>query len=223
MKNLNQSPIEVLAPAGNPECFYAAINNGADAVYLGLSSFNARMRAENFTTSNIRDFIKHAHTFGVKVYITINTLLKDDDFDELVEMVKVLIDAKADAFIVQDYGVAHVLKTCFDGIVLHASTQMGIHNLDGALFAEKLGFSRIVLSRETKLEDIKLIKQHTNLEIEYFVQGALCVAFSGNCYLSSLEKNLSGNEGKCLQLCRLPFTNNQTGETKYYLSLYINH
>ncbi len=218
MNNLNKSPIEVLAPAGNPECFYAAINNGADAVYLGLSSFNARMRAENFTTSNIRDFIKHAHTFGVKVYITINTLLKDDDFDELVEMVKVLIDAKADAFIVQDYGVAHILKTCFDGIVLHASTQMGIHNLDGALFAEKLGFSRIVLSRETKLEDIKLIKQHTNLEIEYFVQGALCVAFSGNCYLSSLEKNLSGNEGKCLQLCRLPFTNNQTGETKYYLS-----
>jgi len=218
MKNLNQSLIEVLSPAGNPECFYAAINNGADAVYLGLSSFNARMRAENFNTSNIRDFIKHAHTFGVKVYITINTLLKDDDFDELVKMVKVLIDAKADAFIVQDYGVAHVLKTCFDGIVLHASTQMGIHNLNGALFAEKLGFSRIVLSRETKLEDIKLIKQHTNLEIEYFVQGALCVAFSGNCYLSSLEKNLSGNEGKCLQLCRLPFTNNQTGETKYYLS-----
>lgn len=210
--------LEVLAPAGNPESFNAAINNGADAIYLGLSSFNARMKAQNFTTENIREYVSLAHTFGVKIYVTINTLLNDDDFDELINLVKALTEAKVDAFIVQDYGVAHILKTSFEGIVLHASTQMGIHNLEGAKFAEKLGFSRIVLSRETKLEDIKQIKQHTNLEIEYFVQGALCVAFSGNCYLSSLEKGLSGNEGKCLQLCRLPFTNNLTGETKYYLS-----
>ncbi len=210
--------LEVLAPAGSPECFMAALNSGADAIYLGISAFNARMKAENFSEDNIRHYISLAHTHGVKIYITVNTLLEDDDFDELIKTVKFLTEAKADAFIVQDYGVAYVLKNCFDNIVLHASTQMGIHNLEGAKFAEKLGFSRIVLSRETKLEDIKAVRKNTKLEIEYFVQGALCVAFSGNCYLSSIEKNLSGNEGKCLQLCRLPVTNNQTNQTKYYLS-----
>ena len=177
MKNLNLNKLEILSPAGNPECFYANINNGADAVYLGLSSFNARMKAENFTTDNIREFVKYAHKFGVKVYVTVNTLIENEDFDEFISMIKILVDAKVDAFIVQDFGIAHLLKTSFDGIELHASTQMGIHNLNGAKVAEKLGFSRIVLSRETSLEDIKEIKNNTNLEIEYFVQGALCVAF----------------------------------------------
>lgn len=218
MKNLNLNKLEILSPAGNAECFYANINNGADAVYLGLSSFNARMKAENFTTDNIRKYIKYAHKFGVKVYITVNTLIENEDFEEFLKMIKALIDAKVDAFIVQDFGIAHLLKNSFDGIELHASTQMGIHNLNGAKIAEKLGFSRIVLSREATLEDIKEIKNNTNLEIEYFVQGALCVAFSGNCYLSSLEKNASGNEGKCLQLCRLPYENSLTHQTSYYLS-----
>lgn len=215
---MNFENLEVLSPAGDAESFYAALNNGADAIYLGLNNFNARMRAENFSKENIREFISLAHSFGVKIYITINTLLNDDDFDELVSLVKVLTNAKADAFIVQDLGVAHVLKTCFKNITLHASTQMGIHNLEGALVAEKLGFKRIVLSRETTLKDIEEIHKNTNLEIEYFVQGALCVAFSGNCYLSSIENGLSGNEGKCLQLCRLPYLNSKTDETKYYLS-----
>ena len=217
-KNVCFENLEVLAPAGNAECFDAALSNGADAIYLGLSEFNARMKAQNFTTGNIREFVKKAHLVGTKIYITINTLIQDNDFEPLVEMVKKLIEAKVDAFIVQDLGVAYVLKNSFDGINLHASTQMGIHNLDGALMAEKLGFSRIVLSREASLEDIKQIKQNTNLEIEYFVQGALCVAFSGNCYLSALENNASGNEGKCLQLCRLPYTNNLNGKTTYALS-----
>ena len=214
--NLNN--LEVLSPAGNAEGFYAAINNGADAVYLGLSKFNARMKAENFSTDNIREFVKFAHTFGVKVYVTINTLFDDDNINDLIEMINEIIDAKIDAFIVQDLGVAYLLKSAFPGIILHASTQMGIHNLDGAKVAEKLGFSRIVLSRETSIQDIKQIKQNTNLEIEYFVQGALCVAFSGNCYLSALENGMSGNEGKCLQLCRLPYTNNKNNETSYALS-----
>lgn len=220
MKNINPNfkDIEILSPAGNPECFFAGLNNGANAIYLGLSDFNARMRAENFTTENIREYIKIAHSHGVKVYVTINTLIKDEDFDKLVNMVKKLCEAKTDAFIVQDLGVAYVLKKCFKNICLHASTQMGIHNLAGAKIAEKLGFSQIVLSRETKLSDIKQIRENTNLAIEYFVQGALCVAFSGNCYLSSLENNASGNEGKCLQLCRLPYKNNLTNEEKYYLS-----
>lgn len=218
MKNIDFENLEVLSPAGDAESFYAALNSGADAIYLGLNNFNARMKAENFSKENIIDFIKLAHSFGVKIYITINTLLNDDDFDELVSLVKLLTQAKADAFIVQDLGVAHVLKNCFVGITLHASTQMGIHNLEGALVAEKLGFKRIVLSRETTLKDIEEIHENTNLEIEYFVQGALCVAFSGNCYLSSIENGLSGNEGKCLQLCRLPYLNSKTNETKYYLS-----
>ncbi len=218
MKNINLNTLEILSPAGSPECFYANINNGADAVYLGLSSFNARMKAENFTVQNIREYVKYAHKFGVKVYVTVNTLLENYDFDEFLKLIKALTKAKVDAFIVQDFGVAHLLKTSFDNIVLHASTQMGIHNLYGAKIAEKLGFSRIVLSRETTLEDIKEIKNNTNLEIEYFVQGALCVAFSGNCYLSSLEKNASGNEGKCLQLCRLPYQNTLNNQNSYYLS-----
>ena len=218
MKNINFNELEILSPAGSPDCFYAAINAGANAVYLGLSEFNARMKAHNFTTQNIRDFVRHAHKFNAKVYVTVNTLLEDDDFDKFINMIKSLINSKVDAFIVQDLGVAHLLKNSFKNINLHASTQMGIHNLNGAKVAEKLGFSRIVLSREATLEDIKQIKQNTNLEIEYFVQGALCVAFSGNCYFSSLEKNASGNEGKCLQLCRLPYTNNIDGKTSYYLS-----
>ena len=218
MKNINFENLEVLSPAGNPKSFMTALNSGADAIYLGLDSFNARMRAENFTKDNICEFIKLAHSYSIKVYITINTLLNDEDFDELVSLVDFLTKAKADAFIVQDLGVAYVLRKCFKGIILHASTQMGIHNLEGALVAEKLGFSRIVLSRETTIEDIKEISQNTNLEIEYFVQGALCVAFSGNCYLSSIENNASGNEGKCLQLCRLCYQNNKTNKEKYYLS-----
>lgn len=218
MKNLDIKNLEILSPAGNSECFYADINAGADAIYLGLSEFNARIKAENFTTENIRDYVKYAHTFGVKIYVTVNTLLKNDDFEPFLQMIKTLTQAKVDAFIVQDFGVAHLLKTTFKNINLHASTQMGIHNLNGAKIAEKLGFSRIVLSRETSLEDIREIKNNTNLEIEYFVQGALCVAFSGNCYLSSLEKNASGNEGKCLQLCRLPYQNNINNNTAYYLS-----
>ena len=215
---IDLNKLEVLSPAGNAECFFAALNNGADAIYLGLSNFNARMKAENFTTKNIREFVKKAHLHGVKIYVTINILLEDENFEELVNMVKILVDAKVDAYIVQDLGVAHVLKNAFEDIVLHASTQMGIHNLQGAKAAEQLGFSRVVLSRETTLEDIKQIKQNTSLEIEYFVQGALCVAFSGNCYLSSLENGASGNEGKCLQLCRLPYTNNVNGKSAYHLS-----
>lgn len=218
MKISNFENLEILSPAGSPECFYANINNGCDAVYLGLSDFNARMKAQNFTVENIRDYVKHAHKFGVKVYVTVNTLLNNEDFNKFIEMIKSLVKSKVDAFIVQDFGVAHILKSSFENITLHASTQMGIHNLNGAKVAEELGFSRIVLSREATLEDIKEIKQNTNLEIEYFVQGALCVAFSGNCYLSSLEKNASGNEGKCLQLCRLPYKNNLTNEESYYLS-----
>ena len=198
--------VELLAPSGDLESLQAAINNGADAVYLGLGDFNARAKSTYFTTENIRENIKLAHIFGVKVYITINTLVTDDEMPRFLDLVKTCVLAKADAFIVQDFGCAYLLKNLFPNIELHASTQMGIHNVDGAKFAKSLGFSRVVLSREATLQDIIQIKKETGLEIEYFVQGALCVAFSGNCYFSALEHNQSGNRGKCLQLCRLPYT-----------------
>lgn len=195
--------LEVLSPAGSIDSFFSAINNGADAVYLGLSKFNARAKSQDFTVKNIRQYVQIAHLFGVKVYVTLNTIVTQGEFKEVIDLVKHATEAKVDAFIVQDLGVAKLLKESFKNIVLHASTQMGIHNLEGALVAKELGFTRVVLSRETTLEDIKEIRKNTDLEIEYFVQGALCVAFSGACYFSSLKHSKSGNRGECLQLCRL--------------------
>ena len=197
--------MELLSPAGDLKSFYAAVYNGADAVYLGLKSFNARIKADNFTTENIQQIVEFAHIYNVKVYVTINILIKDNEVNEFLDIVKACVQANVDAFIIQDLGMAKLLLDNFQNIVLHASTQMGIHNLSGAKVLEEFGFKRVVLARETKLSDIQLIKAQTNLEIEYFIQGALCVAFSGNCYLSSLKNGNSGNRGKCLQLCRLPY------------------
>lgn len=178
---------------------------GANAIYLGLSNFNARMKAQNFGGENLRDIVRRAHFFGAKVYVTLNTILQNSEFNDMISLVKEAICAKVDAFLVQDIGVAALLRDAFEGITLHASTQMGIHNLEGAKAAERMGIKRVVLSRETTLEDIRAIRQGTSLELEYFVQGALCVAFSGECYLSSVEQGASGNRGLCKQLCRLPY------------------
>ena len=197
---------EVLAPAGDTESFYAAINAGADAVYLGLSDFNARIKAENFTKENIGEIVKYAHVYGVKVYVTVNILISDSEKDEFISVIKACMDASVDAFIIQDLGMAVLIKTLFPAAVLHTSTQAGVANLAGAEVFENLGFTRVVLAREAKLDDIKAIKENTNLEIEYFVQGALCVSYSGNCYMSSLKCGMSGNRGKCRQLCRLNYT-----------------
>jgi len=188
---------EILAPVKDEENFFQAINNGADAVYLGLTDFNARQKASNFSAENLKKTIDYAHFLGVKVYITLNTIVVDNEIDKLINLVSSAIDCGADAFIVQDLGVAKLLKSCFKNIVLHGSTQMGIHNLYGAKVCQQMGLSRIVLSRETTIEDIKEIKANTNLELEFFVQGALCVAFSGACYLSSVKHSCSGNRGKC--------------------------
>ena len=208
--------VELLAPCGDKETFMTALNSGADAIYLGAKNFNARQKANNFTDKEMRECINLAHLFGVKVYLTLNVLIKNDEFKEVENIVDNAIDANIDAFIIQDLGLAYFLKNKYKGIVLHASTQMGICNVEGAKIAKKLGFSRVVLSREVKLTDIKRIKEETNLEIEYFVQGALCVSFSGNCYLSSVTNNKSGNKGECLQLCRLPYrVENKNG---YFLS-----
>ncbi len=213
--------IELLAPAGDMQSLKCAVYNGADAVYLGLNDFNARIKADNFTRDNIAGVVNFAHLYGVKVYLTLNTLVKDGEVEDFLDTFAAAYRARVDAFIIQDLGMAVLIKKKYPNAVLHASTQMGIHNLQGAKMLESLGFARVVLSRETKLADIKLIRQNTNLEIEYFVQGALCVAFSGNCYLSAIKNGNSGNRGKCLQLCRLPYTAYLDGkmlDTKYYLS-----
>ena len=209
--------IELLAPAGDMDTLQVAINNGANAVYLGMQNFNARQKAKNFDASNIKEAVDYAHLFGAKVYLTINTLVKNSEIDTLIDTVKSAVEAGVDGYLVQDLGVAYILRECFPNIVLHASTQMGIHNLRGAKVAERIGIQRIVLSRETKLDDIIAIHQNTNLEIEYFVQGALCVAFSGNCYFSAFENNDSGNRGMCKQLCRMRYSAG-TVKDEYLLS-----
>ncbi len=194
---------ELLAPAGSFAALHTAIACGADAVYLGLDAFQARAKAVEFTTENIAQTVRRCHLLGVKVYVTCNTCVKADEKERFAQYVDACARAKVDAFIVTDPGMLDIFRR-YD-IALHASTQMGIHNLPGAVIAEQLGFTRVVLSREALLEDVREIKAHTSLEVEYFVHGALCVSFSGGCLLSSMMSGESGNRGRCNQPCRLPY------------------
>ena len=198
--------IELLAPAGNKESFLTALSCGANAIYLGVNSFNARGNIENISLDNLIKIVRKAHLFGVKIYLTLNTLVHDSEIEEVTEVVRQAVNAKVDAFIVQDIGLAYYLRQKFENIELHASTQMGIENLEGASFLKPIGFKRIVLARETPLAEIKRIKDELGIDIEYFIQGALCVGYSGNCYLCSLLASASGNRGKCKQFCRLPYS-----------------
>ena len=193
---------EILAPAGNMDMLRAAVINGADAVYLGLSRFSARAKAANFDGDDLSEAINYAHLYGVKVYVAINTVITNDEIADALDSALRALDCKADALILQDLGLAQLIRKERPNAVLHASTQMGIHNPEGAIVAKKLGFSRIILARETLLEDIVKIKKSLDIEVECFVQGALCIAFSGNCYFSSFVSGYSGNRGKCMQLCR---------------------
>lgn len=197
---------EILAPAGNLENLKVAIANGADAVYFGIDEFNARGNIENFTLNNLSEVISYCHLFGVKTYLTLNILLKDEEFEKADEIIGGALNAGIDAFIIQDIGLYHYIKSNYPYAEIHASTQMGVQNLSGAKFISELGFKRIVLARETSLEDIEKINENVDVELEYFIQGALCVSFSGNCYLCSLLASSSGNRGKCKQFCRLPYT-----------------
>ena len=196
---------ELLAPAGSFECLKQAVFGGANAVYFGAKNFNARAKADNFG-EDLKNAVAFCHMYGVKAYLTLNTLVENNETDNLLEIAQNALDCGIDAFIVQDFGVVNLLKNCFDGVEIHASTQMAVNNYLGAIKAEKMGIKRVVLARETSLQDIKLIKEKTNLEIEYFIQGALCVCLSGNCFLSSKLFGKSGNKGLCLQPCRLPYT-----------------
>lgn len=215
MKNM-----ELLAPAGNFEKLRVAIANGADAVYLGVEEFNARANEDNFTLETLKEGIDYAHLFGVKVYLALNILFKDEEMGKALDTAGKALSYGVDAIIVQDIALANLIKLTYPNAVLHASTQMGCSNLESARYLKSLGFSRIVLARETGLEDIKLIKNNLDIEIEYFVQGALCVSYSGNCYLCSLLADASGNRGKCKQYCRLPgrLSGNGINKNGYILS-----
>lgn len=178
--------IELLAPVGDFECLKAAVQNGADAVYLGASSFSARASAKNFDFDELKEAIDYAHLRGVKVHLALNTLIKNSEFDDALFLAKEAYRMGVDALIVQDYGLCSMLLQYLPDLPLHASTQMSIHNLDGAKQAENLGFSRVVLSRETSLSSIEFIKNHSNIELEVFIHGALCISYSGQCLLSSM-------------------------------------
>ena len=180
----------------------AAVYAGADAVYLGLNRFNARSKADNFADEFFLSAIKYCHLRGVKVYVTFNTLIKESEFDEASRSVDFVVKNGADGIIVQDVGVMKYIAEKYPDFPLHVSTQAGICTLEGARFMQKLGAKRVVLARETSLEEVKRIKTKSDVEIEYFVQGALCVGYSGNCYMSSIIDGNSGNRGRCAQVCR---------------------
>lgn len=196
--------MKLLSPAGDFESLKMAVFYGADEVYLGVKDFNAR-NIEGFSLTSLREAVDFAHVYGVKVHLAVNILFSNSELQQALDLVVDAFNLGVDAFIIQDLGLAHLIHTNYPEICMHASTQMGLHNLEGVQFAKKLGFSRVVLARETPLEEIKRIKQNCEIEIEYFAQGALCVSFSGNCYLSSYLCGASGNRGKCKQLCRLPY------------------
>lgn len=205
---------EILAPAGGKEQLTAAVRSGADAVYLGAKSFNARQNAQNF--ENLAEVTSYCHARGVKVYVTVNTLVNDGELPRLVETAKQVAASGADGVIVQDLAAAKIFREHVPSLPLHASTQLTVHNLSGVKALEALGFSRIVLSRELSLDEIRKIASAANLEIEVFIHGSLCMCMSGACYLSSIIGQRSGNRGLCAQPCRLDFKH---GEKHFALSL----
>ncbi|MFL0269809.1 U32 family peptidase [Candidatus Clostridium radicumherbarum] len=214
--------IELLAPAGSFESLYAAVQSGANAVYLGGNKFSARAYASNFDDENMINAVNYCHLYGVKIYITINTLLKENEIKEALEYTNFLYKIGVDALIIQDTGLAYLVKTNFPDFQIHASTQMTVHNGEGALFLKSLGFQRIVLSRELSLEEISRISKDLKVETEIFIHGALCICYSGQCLMSSIIGGRSGNRGRCAQPCRLPYTlidtTSQKEKSAYLLS-----
>lgn len=197
--------IELLAPAGNLACLKAAVNNGADAVYLGGKNFSARAFAGNFDYETIDEAIEYAHLRNVKVYVTINTLLTEKEFNNAIRDVDYYYLHHVDAFLIQDLGLYYYIKNNYPDMELHCSTQMHIHNISGVRNAKKLGFSRVVVARESTLDFIKEACKE-DIEIETFVHGAICVSYSGQCLMSSSTKNRSANKGMCSQCCRLSYS-----------------
>ncbi len=208
---------ELLAPAGGMKQLKAAVENGADAVYLGSKLFNARMKAENFSMEELEEAVAYAHLRGVKVYVTLNTLISDKEIDKVVQHAMWLYEIGVDAVILQDLGLMAKLRHVAPNLTLHLSTQGTVYNKSGVQLAKKLGFRRIVLARETTLEEIKTIQKESEMELEVFIHGALCICYSGQCHMSRAIGGRSGNKGVCAQTCRLPFKKENQKEG-FYLS-----
>lgn len=210
--------IELLAPAGSPEAVIAAVQNGADAVYLGMGNFNARRGAKNFTDEEFEKAVRYCRIRGCKVYVTLNTLVNDRELEPAVTAAKLASDLGADGIIIQDLGLIKAIRSALPDIPLHASTQMSIHNLAGVEAAAEMGLTRAVLARELSLEQIKFITKHASIETEVFCHGALCFCHSGQCYMSALIGRRSGNRGLCAQPCRMQYSLTGT-MNEYPLSL----
>jgi len=200
-KIISQRP-ELLAPAGSMEAFFAAVDAGADAVYTGLKEFSARAKAKNFNLKEIEQITHYMQQQGKRLYIALNTLVKENELSQLIDTLGALEEIGVDALILQDLAVWKLAKDHFPGLELHASTQMTIHNAAGVKMLERMGFTRGVLAREMTLEEIKAVRQQTTLELEQFIHGALCFSYSGQCYFSSFLSGKSGNRGRCAQPCR---------------------
>ena len=213
---------ELLAPAGSMDSLKAAIAAGCDAVYLSGKMYGARAFANNFSNEELEEAINLCHLYGIKVYITINTLIYDSEVDLLLEYVEFIHKLGVDAVIMQDLGMIDLVRKTYPNLEIHASTQAHIHNLEGTKLMEELGLSRVVLARETPIELIKEIKDNTNIELEIFIHGALCISYSGQCLMSSLIGGRSGNRGSCAQCCRQPYDLVKDGKKinkdKYLLS-----
>ena len=207
-------------PAGNIEAFHAALEGGADAVYLGLKNFNARGRAKNFLVHQLQSLLKEAKQANVKVHVTLNTLVKNSEIPELLDTLYMLSQTDVDAVIIQDLGSYYLIKKFFPELNIHASTQMAVHNSAGAEYMRKLGFERVILFREITLSELKLLKTRTTADLEIFVHGALCYSFSGQCLFSSYLGGMSANRGQCRQPCRRLY--NVNGEDKYLFNLKDN-
>ena len=209
--------MKIVAPAGNMERFYSAISATADEIYLGLKGFGARRNAENFTVEELKKAIDYAHLRGSRIFLTLNTIMTNREIEFLYPTLKDLYNYGLDVIIVQDLGYAEYLHKNFPSIEIHGSTQMTVANYYEINYLKELGFKRIVLPRELSFEEIKEIRKHTDIELEVFVSGSLCISFSGNCYMSSFIGGRSGNRGMCAQPCRKEYKTS-CGEKSYFLS-----
>ena len=213
--------MELLSPVGNFDNLISAVQNGADAVYLGANNFNARAGAENFDNESLKNAIMYARKRGIDVHLTLNTLLYNDEIKDALEIAKFAYESGVSAIIVQDIGLASLLVKYFPDLPIHASTQMTISNIYGVKLAEKIGLKRVVLARELSLQEIANIRKNTDLELECFGHGALCVSYSGQCLFSSIVGKRSGNRGLCAGPCRLSYEllkNGKDVEKGYLLS-----
>lgn len=214
--------IELLAPAGNMDSLKAAIFAGCDAVYISGKKYGARAFAANFNNNELKEAIIFAHLYDVKVYVTVNTLIYEKEMDDFLEYIKFLYENNVDAIIMQDLGAMDLVRQTYPNLEIHASTQMNVHSLESAKLLEKLNIKRCVLAREMSITEIENVKKNSNIELEVFVQGALCICYSGQCLMSSLIGNRSGNRGTCVQCCRMQYDlikdEKKINDLKYILS-----